>query len=929
MCLQENKGKMKILVAMLVYITWVKGSPFPNNMYHTRDPDGIQSELGLHGYQVRSITKPQIIRKSLAQLDPWGCDDERQTNIHELPDFGKVAVQGRTYTQMYHKGGRYYPTAEAYDKACTCPLLYAARWLPHWGRQRIESNELRHDKHALVETTEISVRERDYYIFFDETVTRWQHVTNGANARIKFLNLTEKGTKNPIFQNQHSNFQGNFALAKTQLTMAYLALTQRIRGQKLTQRIRDIVARKVMGEHLSRMFASKGALLVRKEDIITGLKMVDYVINSMYEKYHWVEWELVGQKGDDVPVSWKNINRSEICQIAEEQNWGIEYEIGTPRTRRVCDVGEYSLTKNVTSNGFTWILPLGGFEPYNLSSDHRYLLRKLNKTVDWTYRSPGLENWFVKVIFRHGPTREKRTKIWAIMQSESTYTKFHKTMLTPIYWKHRNTIIVKEEGDLMCERDAYYIEQRRMNLGERAWLPAERYQAFRVLEHRHPEKCEQIYTRENQCRKNTQLMWCKEATGPLEVVLQRRSVIPDIHNNQSVLAYGTPCFMHTNYTLNATGQLRTKRFFLSLLFSAMFFGIEEAAFSAKLEKYQALMNQKLGALTQKMNDGFNRIEGQLDGIHRGQLQMQHELTVLAQYTASLAHHENEFEKAQIEVDRQLIEGQIALSRTTIENRQLALAAGKASAQEAIINYNLHKRILRLMDHLEQVPGLKNNTIYRNTLRKGLIECKELYWYGKNLSEFASRYENTENIQRVEQLVSNAPILRQELYELEIRAQQTIPWQIEVENIVNATLPAFERINFTFHWDPVTLDFNNLSWGNGAREVLGQVLGFGGKVVDDVAGVFNNVVDKGADVIEHTEDTVSGFFSGPIKMIIIIVGTIIGIILVMVFGSCAMRYYKTGKSPNVDKALKLATTIGNLNPVNVAGALASQSITSTV
>jgi len=917
---------MKIILGILVLITWVQGSPFPKNMYHTRDPDGIQSELTLRGYQVRSITKPQIIKKSLAQLDPWGCDDEARKNIHELPDFGKVAVRGRTYTETYHKGGRYYPTAEAYDKACQCPLTYSARWLPHWGRQRIESNELRHDKHAVVETTEINVRSRDYYVVFDKTITKWRHITNGGDAEIKFLNLTEEGADNPIIINQESGFTGTFAQAKTQLSMAYLALTRRIRGQKLTQRIRSPVARRFMGNGLSRMFAPNGALLIRKEDIITGLKMIDYVINSMYEKYQWVEWEVLAQSGMGVPESWKNINRSEVCQIAEEQNWGIKYEAGTPRTRRVCDVHEFSLTQNVTANGFIWIIPLGGFEPYDLSEDHRYSLRIMNHTVDWTFRSPGLDNWFIKAIFKHGPSREKPTKIWAMMHSESTFTKFHNTMLTPIYWKHRNTVIVKQEGDLMCERETYYEQQRGKNLNDRAWEPADRYQAFRELEHRQPDKCEQIYTNENQCRKNVQLAWCREATGPLEVVLKRRNVIPDIHNNQSVLAYGQPCFMHTNYTLNATNR-RSKRFFLSLLFSAMFFGIEEAAFSAKLEKYQALMNQKLGALVQKMNNGFNRIEGQLDGIHRGQLQMQHELTVLAQYTASLAHKESEFERAQIEVDRQLIEGQIDLARTTIENRQLALAAGKASAQEAIINFHLHKRIIRLMDHLEQVPGLQNNTIYRNTLKKGLIECKELYWYGKNLSEFVSRYEDTNALEKVEGLVSNAPRLRQELYELELRAQQTIPWQLEVENIENATLPPFEKIHFTIHWDPVTLDFNNLSWGNGAREILGQVLGFGGKVVDDVAGVFNNVVDKGADVIEHTEDTVSSFFSGPIKMIIIIVGTIIGIILVMVFGSCAMRYYKTGKTPDPDKALKLATTLGNLNPVTVAGTMATQKVTS--
>lgn len=391
-----------------------------------------------------------------------------------------------------------------------------------------------------------------------------------------------------------------------------------------------------------------------------------------------------------------------------------------------------------------------------------------------------------------------------------------------------------------------------------------------------------------------------------------------------MIAYGQPCFLHTNHTLNATRRTRNKRFLFALLFSA----IVEASIGAKLEKYQALMNQRLGALANRMNDGFNRTEGQIDGIHRGQLQLQHEITVLARFTEELADRESTFETTQINIDRQLIEGEISLSRATIENRQLALAAGKATAQQAILDYHLHKRIIALLEHLPVINEIQNNTIYRNKLRKGIIECEELYWYGTNLSHFIAKYQDTEAIEQVEQIITNAPVLRNELAEAEANAQRTLAGREELEEIENATVPDFEMIHFTIHWDPVTLPLNN-SWAGGAGQVLSSVLDFGGKVVDDVSGVFNNVVDKGADVIEHTEDTVSGFFSGPIKLIIIIVGTIIGIILVMVFGSCAWRYYKTGNVPNTDKALELATRIGNLNPVTIAGAMASQGITSKI
>lgn len=256
---------------------------------------------------------------------------------------------------------------------------------------------------------------------------------------------------------------------------------------------------------------------------------------------------------------------------------------------------------------------------------------------------------------------------------------------------------------------------------------------------------------------------------------------------------------------------------------------------------------------------------------------------------------------QLTIDRQLIENQIATSRAVLENRQLALAAGKASAQTAIINYHLHKRIIALSEHMEPINTLRNDTVYRNTIRKGLIECEELYWYGKNFSNYLAARNETQAIREVKQKVTELPWLLEEVDEASLRAEATLAGELEVESIESATLQPFEEINFTIHWDPVTIEFIDANWTGGAGKILSSVLNFGGKVVDDEAGVVNNVVDKGVDVIEHTKDKVSGFFSKPIQMIIIIVGSIIGIIMVLVFGSCAWRYAKTGKTPNPDKA----------------------------
>jgi len=818
-----GKG-MKLIIGILLLITWVKGSPFPDNMYHTNDPRGIPDALEEKGYQVRAIGHPQTIRKALADLDPWGCDDEARTQIHTLADFGRVAVRGRTYTETYHPGGRYYPTAEAYDRACWCPILYYAVWESHGGRQRITSHELR-GGHVAVETTEIRIKEQMYYLFFDKAITIKEHKTKpGGNAQ--FLNLTKVGPDNPANDNA-TQWLKVIDPPDTQVWLVYNSFLTMIEGYELrrwndrlqSQRLTYSRTRRYINQEMSDAFAPQGMLMLQRIDAIMALKMIDYGVNSLYEKYQWVEWEVTAKNGQGISTLWKRMNRTEPCHISDDENWGIEYAAGTEKTRRACDVREFSLTINTTRNGFTWILPIGRFEPYNMREDHRYLIKRMNKTVEWVFRAPGgLENWFIKAKFWHGPPREKITKMWALMHSEATYTEYHKTLLAPLYWELRHTTVVKSERELMCDRDAYYIRQRELQLNERANAPAEEYQALRILAHLQPEKCEQKYYPEDECKKGVQLAWCKEATGPLEVVLKRRTVIPDIHNNRSVLAYGQPCFMHNNDTRNGTRTHRTKRFLFALLFSA----IVEASISAKLENYQALMNQRLGALASRMNDGFNRIEGQLDGIHRGQMQMQHEITVLARFTEELANRENTFEKTQITIDRQLIEGEIALSRTTIENRQLALATGKASAQAAIIDYHLHKRIISLMEHLPTIKEIQNNTIYSNNLRRGIIECQELYWYGTNLSHFVAKYQDTEALEQVEQIVSNAPMLRWELEEAEASAQRTLPGRKELEEIENATLPAFDLIAFTIHWDPVTLDFNNLSWAGGAQKVLSGV-----------------------------------------------------------------------------------------------------------
>jgi len=963
---------MKIILCLSWVIIWVKGLPFPEDMYHTPDPAGFQDLLTGNGYEIRELQNKKIMKTALADLMPWECPEASEMQIHELPDLGRVAVNGRTYTQAHWQGGRYYATVADYDRACQCPLLYKVIWRPFWGKYKIFSPEQR-GGHQEVETTQIRVVDENEYIVFKELDSEIAYHTSNIptkvkeDARIYDLNikrLTERVWGTRTARRRYMARKERERRRQEPMTMAVPATGRPLNSEERSEDRQTIdrnrednlrlwnAAMAIGGPPIRGLGREVGPSRGRISTVITALrstgnyvyakillddirmqlKMIDYMINVLYEKYQWVEWKVTLIDKNKISKRWRNEDREEPCQISEEENWGIKYMRGTEGHLRVCDYHQYSLTVNASEEGFTMILPIGKFEPANPSEDHRYELFERNETVTWTFLDAYMMySYLLQVNFKHGQRRARSTKIWAIMNWENVYSRFHKTFLAPPHWKMHTTTIVKSRIDEMCSRDAYVKKIRRLSLEERPTRGAEEYMWLQVIHEQQPGQCENVYEQKDNCRKSQDYGYCRHATGPIEVATKRHKVIPDVYNNESIIAYGQPCFLHNNYTRQEKG--RQKKFFLTLLFSAIMGGIVEAtlksALDAQMDKYNEILNKRLGALSEEMNRGLGNLAHRIDQVREQQIQMQHELSLLARYTSDLAGRESDFEHQQVALNKQLIEAMVRNSRGIMENRQLALHAGEATAQAAIMNYHLHRRMIALLEHLEPIPGLKNNTIYKNRIKKGLIATTSLYWFGKNLTEWLKYKNETQDIIRVEENIREEQQLLVEEQKLNNTVVATIANEWEIQKIENATLQTLEPWEFTIKWDPITIEFVDANWTGGAEKVLRSVLDFGGKVVDDVSGVVNNVVDKGADVIEHTEDTVSGFFSGPIKMIIIIVGTIIGIILVLLFGSCALRYYKTGKTPNTKKALQLATTIGNLNPVSVAGALASNNSTSTV
>jgi len=596
MYFRKRRLKMKRLIVLVMMLAWVKGLPFPEDMYHTPDPAGFQDLLTGNGYEVRELNSKAIRKTALADLMPWVCPEVGEMQIHELPDLGRVTVRGRTYTQAHWQGGRYYATVADYDKACQCPTLYKVTWRPFWGKYKIFSPEQR-GGHVEVETTQINVADENEYVVLKESVSEIAFHESDKPTKIKedariyhlqMKRLTDslwgnraarrryeqrrerKRNKNPLVEetggtpltgkpvNVIAAEEGRRIIQEQQENnLALWNAAKAVGGPPVRGFGREVGASRTGDGYLSTVVTtlrSTGNYVYAKiklVDIRMQLKMVDYMINVLYEKYQWVEWKVTLIDRNEVNRMWRNKDRENPCHISEQENWGIKYIKGTGGTLRVCDYHQYSLTVNSSEEGFTMILPIGRFEPAQASEDHRYELFERNETVAWTFLDAYMMHlYLLKAEFKHGDRRKRPNKIWAIMNWENVYSRFHKTFSAPPHWKLHRTTIVKNRVEEMCSRDAYVEKIRTLSLAERPTRGSEEYVWLQRIHEQQPGQCELVYKDRKNCKKSQEHGYCRHATGPVEVAIERHKVIPDAYNNESRIAYGQPCFLHNNYTLS-------------------------------------------------------------------------------------------------------------------------------------------------------------------------------------------------------------------------------------------------------------------------------------------------------------------------------------------------------------------------------------------
>ena len=156
------------------------------------------------------------------------------------------------------------------------------------------------------------------------------------------------------------------------------------------------------------------------------------------------------------------------------------------------------------------------------------------------------------------------------------------------------------------------------------------------------------------------------------------------------------------------------------------------------------------------------------------------------------------------------------------------------------------------EKFKRIPDLRNDTIYSNRIRRGILINTEIYHIINQSQINISNWEKQHPIKQV-----NAEQQRKNLEESFKRHKQNFDLTQDLEDlqdIVEMNMKPVEVHNFTYHFVPITVTELGIEDIN---EGIGNVIQFGSDIVDKGADLITNVVDKGV-----------GLVSKPIKIIII-------------------------------------------------------------
>jgi len=182
-------------------------------------------------------------------------------------------------------------------------------------------------------------------------------------------------------------------------------------------------------------------------------------------------------------------------------------------------------------------------------------------------------------------------------------------------------------------------------------------------------------------------------------------------------------------------------------------------------------------------------------------------------------------------------------------------------------------ILQALKTLKNLPSLRNNTIYRNQIAKGIIHNTEIYRLiqqgRKNFTEWVDRHplvlrNQSYRLKEFEQV--------QKAYQKPYEQSQDLN---TLEKLAEITLKPIKIIEFINNFEPIP--FPGVDMGQGISGLIKDVSGVGLQILDRGSQLVENVVDKGINVL-----------SEPIKLVIITASIIGGIILLLI----AYKYLKS-------------------------------------
>ena len=681
--LGKIKDKVMMWIIIMLTMSCLGAAMLPPDTYVTKDGKKVMKILREQG-QARKILKvSRVFRIPISRLKPYPCDELEYT-AHHLEDFGTVGTIDKTFTEVFTTGGKYYKAPRQYDLYCACPPLYSVEWDPTLGTQKIFAAQER-DKYVTQEVTKITVVAKPaWYIIYFENKNRVEFPHSGRGIRI--------GPGDPKVNEM------------------------RLRPKPLRWGLNTLIIK----DPTTQVRHEYEVVKIRRHNIETPLRVIDYIIMLMYESYTWVEWKVTAVYATTIDEQWRNQTRGDPCNIATDEMWGITYEQSVQWTEEICYPLKYSYMANASADGFDLILPLGRFEVTNPIIGENYDQRIMNYALNWRFTDAEItKEVLLKLSIKHGELRRMPTMIYAIVPN-TLMVRFHKTFFLPPRWSAGRTRMMIQRQEIMCDRDAYttHIKNSRANLIG----AAQQYRVLKMLQDREPDVCGTIPHYNGGCLNPDKSEQCQFAVGDRETTFLRVGFLLDPWENQAHIPQGEVCF-GPNIT---KPTIQTEEIFsrnMTLIAIRPTAGLKEAL-NQNLSTFEQWMrtirDRRYRIMTRKMK----RLTDMTDALRRmaGKLRALHLLFTRYQDRYLVANGEPKWYRKVNETKQR-----IRTLGTIFRKNEFTINMVITQEEKAIKAFYLYKRIGLMLPHLNPIK-LKVGMVYEINLTKGRIKVKELYKY---------------------------------------------------------------------------------------------------------------------------------------------------------------------------------------------------------